>query len=132
MSRGLVFIHQAPSTLLAHVEWTLSGICGRPAAITWHSLPAPLQGFRGVSNWNGASESGSVLASAFMNLKQLSFEVIQDSTAQESGYRWSFTPTLGVFSCATDEIGNVLVNENQLLIAVARMDSSYKLSLERC
>ena len=114
MSRGLVFIHQAPNALLAHVEWTLSGICGRPVVITWHSLPAPLLGFRGVSSWDGASESGSVLASAIMNLKQLSFEVIQDSTDQESGYRWSFTPTLGVFSCATDEIGNVLVNENQL------------------
>jgi hypothetical protein len=114
MSRGLVFVHQAPSALLAHVEWTLSGVCGRPANITWHSLPEPLPGFRGVSSWDGASESGSVLASAFMNLKQLSFEVIQDSTDQESGYRWSFTPTLGVFSCATDEIGNVLVNENQL------------------
>jgi hypothetical protein len=114
MSRGLVFIHQAPSALLAHVEWTISGICGRPVTITWQSLPSPMKGFRGITNWQGASDSGSVLASAFMNLKHLSFEVIQDSTDQNSGYRWSYTPTLGVFSCATDEIGNILVNENQL------------------
>ena len=114
MSRGLVFIHQAPSALLAHVEWTLSGICGSPSSVSWQSLPSPMQGFRAVSNWDGPSESGPILASALMNLKQLAFEVIQECTDLESGHRWSFTPALGLFSCATDEIGNILVSENQL------------------
>jgi hypothetical protein len=114
MSKGLVFIHQAPSALLTHVEWTLSGICGNPVTINWQSLPAHLQGSRGIAAWEGPEGSGAILATSFMNLKQLSFEVIQQDSLEVSGFRWSYTPKLGMFSSTTDEAGNILVSENQL------------------
>jgi hypothetical protein len=114
MSKGLVFIHQAPSALLAHIEWTISGVCGAPIIISWHALPAPGKGFRALALWEAPAGAGAVLATSFMNLKQISFEVIQQDSPDIAGYRWSYTPTLGMFSSATDEAGNILVSENQL------------------
>jgi hypothetical protein len=114
MSKGLVFIHQAPSALLAHIEWTISGVCQAPTIISWQVLPAPKQGYRALVHWEGPVGSGTVLATSFMNLKQLCFEVIEQDSPDVAGYRWSYTPTLGMFSSATDEAGNILVSENQL------------------
>jgi hypothetical protein len=118
MSKGLVFIHQAPSALLTHIEWTISGVCGAPITISWQVLPEPKHGYRAVAQWEGPEGSGAVLATSFMNLKQISFEVIQQDSIDVSGYRWSYTPTLGMFSSATDEAGNILVSENQLRFMV--------------
>jgi len=114
MSKGLVFIHQAPSALLSHIEWTISGVCGAPITISWQALPAPMNGYRSLVSWEGPQGSGAVLATSFMNLKQLIFEVTQQDSLDISGYRWCYTPTLGMFSSATDEAGNILVSENQL------------------
>jgi hypothetical protein len=118
MSKGLVFIHQAPSALLSHIEWTISGVCGAPITISWQVLPAANHGYQSVVNWEAPAGSGAVLASSFMNLKQLTFEVIEQDSRDSAGYRWSYTPTLGMFSSATDEAGNILVNENQLRFIV--------------
>jgi hypothetical protein len=114
MSKGLVFIHQAPIALLAHIEWTISGVCGAPTTISWHALPDPMMGYRALVQWEAPAGAGSVLATSFMNLKQLSFEVIQQDSPDVAGYRWSYTTTLGMFSSSTDEAGNILVSENQL------------------
>jgi hypothetical protein len=118
MSKGLVFIHQAPKALLSHVEWTISGICGLPISMSWHALPEPKQGYRALASWEGPEGSGAVLATSFMSLKQLTFEVIQQDSLAEPGYRWSYTPNLGMFSSATDAAGNILVSENQLRFIV--------------
>lgn len=118
MSIGLVFIHHAPVSLLAHIEWTISGICGAPIIISWHALPAPERGYRALAHWEGPEGSGAVLAASFMNLKQIIFEVTQQDSLDISGYRWCYTPTLGMFSSATDESGNILVSENQLRFIV--------------
>jgi hypothetical protein len=77
-------------------------------------LPAPGKGYRALAHWEAAAGAGSVLATSFMNLKQLAFEVIEQDSPETPGYRWSYTPTLGMFSSSTDEAGNILVSENQL------------------
>ena len=118
MSKGLVFIHQAPSALLSHVEWTISGVCGAPADVYWQLLPAPKLGYRACVTWQGPEGSGEVLATSFMSLKNISFEVVQQDSLDAMGYRWCYTPLLGMFSSATDEAGNILVNENQLRFIV--------------
>jgi hypothetical protein len=118
MSKGLVFIHQAPVALLSHIEWTISGVCEAPITISWHALSEPKQGYRALVHWEGPEGSGAVLATSFMNLKQLAFEVIEQDSPETPGYRWSYTPALGMFSSATDEAGNILVSENQLRFIV--------------
>jgi hypothetical protein len=124
MSEGLVFIHLAPSALLNHVEWTISGISGNPTKINWIPNESTIPSFRGVCKVSGSADWAETLASAFMNLKQLSFEVIRHAGAEGIGARWSFTPGLGMFHCATDQLGNLVVNENQLRLAMERAGSN--------
>jgi hypothetical protein len=120
MSEGLVFLHLAPSALLTHVEWTISGISGNPTKINWVKNETSVPSFRGVCSFSGPADSAETLASAFMNLKQLSFEIIRHAGPDSTGARWSFTPGLGMFHCATDEAGNIVVNENQLRLAMEK------------
>jgi hypothetical protein len=122
MSEGLVLIHLAPSALLTHVEWTISGISGNPTRINWVRDDSTHNSFRGSAVVACNLEEAATLSSAFMNLKQLSFEVIHQS--EFSGARWSFTPGLGMFHCATDAAGNLVVNENQLRAALDNAGSN--------
>jgi len=122
MSDGLVLIHCAPSSLLTHVEWTLSGISGNPIKLNWVADDSKPTMFRSSVSIACSSEEAATLASAFMNLKQLSFEVIHQQS--HGGSRWSFTPTLGMFSCSTDEAGNLVVNENQIRHSMEKAGSN--------
>ena len=112
MSECSVLMHLAPSALRSHVEWTISGVAGNPTKLTWITDQSNSTHFRSFATFACSQESAATLASAFMNLKQLTFEVIFHQA--HSGARWSFTPSLGMFSCATDEVGNLVVNENQI------------------
>ena len=122
MSEGLVLVHRAPSSLLTHVEWTISGITGNPTKINWSKDDSINSGFRGSVVIDCSLNDSATLASAFMNLKQLSFEVIHQS--ELSGARWSFTPSLGMFHCASDEAGNLVVGENQLRASIEKAGSN--------
>ena len=122
MSEGLVLIHRAPSSLLTHVEWTISGISGNPSKINWIKDESSDSIFRGSAAVDCSLNDAATLASAFMNLKQLSFEVIHQS--KFSGARWSFTPSLGMFHCASDEAGNLVVGENQLRASIEKAGSN--------
>jgi hypothetical protein len=122
MSEGMVLIHRAPSSLLTHVEWTISGISGNPTKINWIKDESSDSVFRGSVAVDCGLNDGATLASAFMNLKQLSFEVIHQSAL--AGARWSFTPSLGMFHCATDEAGNLVVGENQLRASIEKAGSN--------
>ena len=122
MSEGLVLIHLAPSSLLTHVEWTISGISGNPTKINWIKDESSDSVFRGSVAVDCGLNDGATLASAFMNLKQLSFEVIHQSAL--AGARWSFTPNLGMFHCATDEAGNLVVGENHLRASIEKAGSN--------
>jgi len=122
MSEGLVLIYRAPSSLLTHVEWTISGISGNPTKINWIKDESSDSVFRGSVAVDCGLNDGATLASAFMNLKQLSFEVIHQSAL--AGARWSFTPSLGMFHCATDEAGNLVVGENQLRASIEKAGSN--------
>jgi hypothetical protein len=122
MSEGLVLIHRAPSSLLTHVEWTISGISGNPTRINWIKDESSDSVFRGSVAVDCGLNNGATLASAFMNLKQLSFEVIHQTAL--AGARWSFTPSLGMFHCATDEAGNLVVGENQLRASIDKAGSN--------
>jgi hypothetical protein len=118
MSQGMVFIHHAPASLLAHIEWTIAGVSGNPVKITWQ-LSAPTElGYRCELAWEAGGDSGAVLAAAFRNLKQVCFEIIQYPSEGDTGYRWSYSPALGMFHCATDAAGNILIGENQIRTAM--------------
>ncbi len=124
MSEGLVFVHRAPNALLAHVEWTISGISGDHKKIVWVHNELDPSSFRGVCSFSGPADAAETLASAFMNLKQLSFEVVRYPSPESAGARWCFTPALGIFHCSTDEAGNLVVNENRIRLALEHAGSN--------
>ena len=118
MSSGLVLIHKAPGSLLRHIEWTISGVTQEPVSLGWIANSDNPTTFRSGCNFQGQLDSGATLASAFMNLKQITFEIIQESEEGILGSRWSFTPNLGMFRGSIDEAGNLMVSENQLRYAM--------------
>lgn len=119
MATGLVYLHKVPKALISHVEWTIAGVCGTAVSISWHP-DLEESGSMAVVSWSGDIQAGAVLASAFMNLKTITFEVTQDSINGEVGHRWSFLPELGMFQSAVDAAGNILVSENQIRSALLR------------
>lgn len=122
MSECLVLVHLAPNALLNHIEWTISGACGAPSHLNWIPNESPIASSRAALAIKCSHESAAILASAFMNLKQISFEIVHQSN--HVGTRWSYTPNLGMFSCSTDAVGNLVVNENQLRSALERAGSN--------
>jgi hypothetical protein len=124
MSQGMVFIHHAPLSLLAHIEWTIAGVSGNPITINWKPSALSDAGYRSDLAWEATADSGAVLAAAFRNLKQVCFEIIQYPAQGDTGYRWSYTPTLGMFHCATDAAGNLLIGENQIRSAMEQAGSN--------
>jgi hypothetical protein len=123
-SGGLVYIHSAPQSLLAHIEWTISGVSGSPQKMIWVKSVLDNTQSQAVSFWAGKEGDGAILASALMNLKQISFEITQTPNGDSEGYRWSFTPNLGMFSSVTDSAGNILISENRLRLAMEKAGSN--------
>lgn len=120
MSNGLVLIHSAPSSLLRHVEWTIAGVSQNPTELGWIQNLDAAGTFRTQAHYLGEQDAGATLASAFMNLKQLTFEITQDADQGILGSRWCYTPSLGMFRGSTDEVGNLVVNENQIRLAMEK------------
>lgn len=118
MSTGQVLIYKAPGSLLRHIEWTISGVTQEAVNLTWLANPETPGTFRSRCDYSGQPDAGATLASAFMNLKQITFEIIQDASEAGLGSRWSFIPNHGIFRGSTDEAGNLLVSENQLRLAM--------------
>lgn len=119
MSTGLLSVLSAPRQLLAHIQWTLDGVSDSQSELMWLA-GAPNLELSAQASWAGGPEAGATLASALMNLKLVCFEVIQYADERAIGQRWSFNPRLGMFHAQTDEAGNVLVGENQLVIAIEK------------
>lgn len=109
-AQGMVFIHSAPRALLPHLEWTMGRILGGPIQPRW--LPIGQNLFRTEFHWQGDEHSGADLTAELMGWKSLRFEVTNQN------HRWSFTPTLGLFQSATDDAGNILVNEFRMKSAL--------------
>ena len=118
MSSCLVLIHKAPGPLLQHIEWTISGITQEQVALGWIANSDVTGTYRSSYKFQGQLDAGATLASAFMNLKQITFEIVQDPADGVLGSRWSFTPNLGIFRGSIDEAGNLVVSENQLRYAM--------------
>ena len=113
-AQGMVIIHSAPRALLPHVEWAIGRLLGGPTAIKWTPQPLAQGGFRAEYHWQSSESFGSVLTSELMGWGALRFEITQDQTPGVEGWRWAFTPRLGLFQGQQASMGNVLVNEHRM------------------
>ncbi len=119
-TRGVLFIHAAPSALCPHVEWAVAGGLGTPVDLAWMPQPARAGTYRAEFSWTGELGTAAALASALRGWSRLLFEVTEEPTSASEGVRFSFTPELGIFSAVTGLNGDILIPEDRLKAAVVK------------
>lgn len=117
-TRGVLYIHSAPSALCPHIEWAVGGAFGTPAGLDWIAQPVERTAYRAEYSWVGPAGSAAKLASALKGWQRVRFEVTEEGTGSTEAERYSYTPALGVFHAVTGIHGDILVPEDRLRQAV--------------
>lgn len=113
-TRGVLYVHSAPSALCPHVEWAVGGAFGVPIRLEWSPQPAERATYRTEYAWVGPVGTAARLASALKGWQKIRFEVTEDATGRSEACRYSYTPTLGIFSAVTGLSGDIVVPEERL------------------
>ena len=111
---GIVQIHSASAALRPHVEWAVEAAFGMPIPLRWQPQPSAAGQFKCEFPWRGVPGIVDKLGSALISCRQIRFEIIEDAPADGLGRRVCFTPSLGVFNGVTNELGDLIVDENRL------------------
>ena len=119
-TRGVLYVHSAPSALCPHIEWALGGVLGAPVHFDWTPQPAQSGTYRAEVSWSGSVGSAAALASALRGWNHLRFEVTEEATSSSEGCRYSFTPELGVFHAVTGLHGDLMIPEDRIKAAVVK------------
>ena len=108
--------------LIRHVEWSIESILGK-VAINWRNQPLDAGTQRTQVEWRSNKDLSAQLASALKSWHYLRFEI---SCGTEF---FRHTPELGMHRANIDEIGNILVSENQIKFAMSKTDDSMREAL---
>ena len=119
-TRGVLYVHSAPSALCPHVEWAVGGVLGTEVNLDWNPQPAQSGTYRAELSWSGDSGSAAAIASALRGWNHLRFEVTEEPAPGAEGSRFSYTPDLGVFHAVTGLHGDIMIPEDRLKAAVVR------------
>ena len=117
-TRGVLYVHSAPSALCPHVEWAVGGVLGAPTNPVWTPQPAHSGSYRSELSWSGAAGSAAAIASALRGWNHLRFEITEEPTTSTEGSRYSYTPDLGVFHAVTGIHGDIMIPEDRLKKAI--------------
>ncbi|QVQ53528.1 DUF3145 domain-containing protein [Spiractinospora alimapuensis] len=127
-ARGVLYVHSAPAALCPHVEWAVTGVVGVPVKLDWDPQPAVPGAYRAELNWQGLPGTSGRVASALNGWQRLRFEVTEEATPGCDGVRYSYTPTLGMYSATTGASGDVVVTEARLRAAMRRSGDEHPLA----
>lgn len=117
-TRGVVYVHSAPSALCPHIEWAVGGVFAAPARLEWSAQPVERATYRAEHAWSGPVGTAARLASALKGWQKIRFEVTEDATAGTESERYSYTPALGVFHAITGVHGDIMVPEDRIRQAI--------------
>jgi hypothetical protein len=115
---GVLQVHSAPPALCSHIEWAVAGTVGATVSMPWVSQPAAPGSVRAEVTWQGRPGTAGAITSALAGWNRLRFEVTEEASPGCDGVRYSYTPSLGIFSAVTSGNGDVLVPENRLRAAL--------------
>lgn len=118
-TRGVLWVHSAPSALCPHVGWAAAGVFGMPVRLDWIPQPAERATYRTEYSWAGPIGTAARLASALRGWQRVRFEVTEDATLGTESERYSYTPSLGVFHAVTGIHGDVMIPEDRIRHAIA-------------
>lgn len=113
-AQGSVIIHSAPRALVPHIEWAIGRLLGGPITIHWMPQPLAPGSLRANYSWQSDESFGASLASELIGWGAIRFEIIQDQALQADGWRWAYTPRLGLFQSQMDSLGSALVTEHRM------------------
>ena len=119
-TRGVMYVHSAPSALCPHVEWAVGGVLGMSVSFDWTVQPAQASSHRTEYSWVGEGGTASAIASALRGWNHLRFEITEEPTTGTEGARFSYTPTLGIFHAVTGIHGDIMIPEDRLKAAVVK------------
>jgi len=119
-TRGVLYVHSAPSALCPHVEWAAGGVLGAAVSLDWTPQPASAGSYRAEYSWAGDAGTATALTSALRGWNHLRFEVTEEPTIATEGARYSYTPDLGVFHAVTGLHGDIMIPEDRLKAAVVK------------
>lgn len=120
LTRGVLYVHSAPSALCPHIEWAVGGVLNSPVRVEWTPQPAQAGAYRAELSWSGEAGTAAAMASALRGWNHLRFEVTEEPTTSTEGTRFSFTPDLGVFHAVTGIHGDIMIPEDRLKAAVVK------------
>ena len=123
MNRGLITIHSCPMALIRHVEWSIESVLGR-VEIDWRSQPLVAGTQRTQIEWKSSKDLSAELASALKSWHYLRFEI------NFGNQLFRHTPDLGLHRSQIDEIGNILLTENQVKAAMNKSDDLLREALD--
>jgi len=121
-TRGVLYVHSAPSALCPHVEWAVGGAFGMPVRLTWTAQPVERSTYRAEHAWVGPVGTAARLASALKGWQRIRFEVTEEGSQSSESERYSYTPALGVFHATTGVHGDILIAEDRIRQAMVHAD----------
>ena len=133
-TRGVLYVHSAPSALCPHVEWAAGGVLGIPVSLEWTPQPAQQGCYRAEYSWTGDAGTAAAITSALRGWNHLRFEVTEEASSSTEGARYSYTPDLGVFHAVTGIHGDIMIPEDRLKAAVVKAalgDASLPLEIDK-
>ena len=119
-TRGILFVHSAPSALCPHIEWAVGGVLGAPVSLDWTPQQAQAGTYRAELSWAGPGGTAAAVASALRGWNHLRFEITEEPPSSSEGARYSFTPELGVYHAVTGLHGDIMIPEDRLKAAVVK------------
>lgn len=119
-TRGVLYVHSAPSALCPHVEWAVGAVLGVPVKLAWTPQPAAAGTYRAEYSWQGDAGTAAAIASGLRGWQHLRFEVTEEPSPGVEGARYSGTPELGLFSAVIGVHGDILIPEDRLKAAVVK------------
>lgn len=133
-TRGVVYIHSAPSALCPHVEWAIGGVLNAAPNLQWIEQPAQVGSYRAELSYIGDPGTAAAITSALRGWEHLRFEVTEEPTSQTEGARYGYTPRLGVFHAVTGMHGDIMIPEDRLKAAVVKTalgETTLELEIDR-
>jgi hypothetical protein len=111
---GVLFLHALPRASAIELEAVLKRLAIKRKTHRWEMQPLVLGCVKTEIEWTCSNDMAETLVSELCQIEAIRFELTSAQTADSIGQRWAYTPGLGLFHCPVDEIGNLLVNENQI------------------
>ena len=133
-TRGVLYIHSAPSALCPHVEWAIAGVLGCAVNLDWTVQPAAPGSWRAELSWQADPGTASKLASALRGWHLLRYEVTEEPSPGCEGERYSATADLGIFHAVTGVHGDIMIPEDRLraaLEAARRGDATLESEIDK-